>query len=202
MPNDCCTSCCIDGEDCEVVKTLQHHSLTRQIFASTMASVISTLSLNPITVVKVRLQNLSSVSISPTQGAPSLSKTPLRDVFRTVLSSQGIAGFWSGTRTGMVMTLPNTVLYMSVYEHLKEKFANEPNLQPVRAITPAFAGAMARVVSVTIISPLEMVRTIQTGGASQSISTIVRSIVEKDGLRGLYRGAFVNVCAVHTLQAC
>jgi solute carrier family 25 protein 39/40 len=190
MPNDCCTSCCIDGSDCEIVKTIQHHSLSRQIFASSLASVVSTLSLNPITVVKVRLQNISSAAPSSASSTVALSRaiSPLRNVVQSVFNSHGIAGFWSGTRAGIVMSVPNTVLYMSVYEHLKEELGKEPRLRAVQAISPALAGALARLVSATIISPLELVRTIQTGGASQSMGTIVKSIVAKDGIRGLYQG--------------
>jgi solute carrier family 25 protein 39/40 len=172
------------------VKTIQHHSLSRQIFASSLASVVSTLSLNPITVVKVRLQNISSAAPSSASSTVALSRaiSPLRNVVQSVLNSHGIAGFWSGTRAGIVMSVPNTVLYMSVYEHLKEELGKEPRLRAVQAISPALAGALARLVSATIISPLELVRTIQTGGASQSMGTIVKSIVAKDGIRGLYQG--------------
>jgi solute carrier family 25 protein 39/40 len=86
------------------------------------------------------------------------------------------------------MSVPNTVLYMSVYEKLKEVLMEDPSLKAVRPVAPALAGALARMVSVTIISPLELIRTIQTGGAKDSLGTIARSIVQKEGLRGMYRG--------------
>ena len=182
MANDCCTaSCCIDGVDCETVKSLKDQSLVRQICASTAGSIISTLSLNPITVVKVRLQNAGS----GTSNSPAL---PLRKVVANVLAERGIWGFWAGTRMGIIMSVPNTVLYMSVYEQLKLKFAEDSRLSAVRAITPAMAGALARMISVTIITPLELIRTIQTGGVNQSITEIAKSVVRDEGVRGLYRG--------------
>lgn len=189
MPNDCCNSCCIDGSACETMKSIHQDSLLRQIVASSVGSIISTVSLNPITVVKVRLQNnpvYKSVGLS--EAAVSLS--PLRNVIRNVIAQHGVTGFWAGTRTGIVMSVPNTVLYMSVYEKLKISLAGDSRLDPIRKVTPALAGAMARMVSVTIISPLELIRTIQTGGASESIGVIAKSIVEKEGIKGLYKGKF------------
>jgi solute carrier family 25 protein 39/40 len=173
-----------------VVKTIQgHSSLLRQIFASSAGSIISTLSLNPIAVVKVRLQNLPAFAASSSgSGVISAEGSPLRSVIRTIIAQGGIGGFWAGTRTGIIMSVPNTVLYMSVYEKLKEVLTEEPKLKSIRAVTPALAGALARLVSVTIISPLELVRTIQTGGAKESLGTIARSIVQKEGIRGMYRG--------------
>lgn len=189
MANDCCTaSCCIDGVDCETVQALKEHSLVRQICASTAGSIISTLSLNPITVVKVRLQNSSATTANDTS-------LPLRKVVSNVLAERGIWGFWAGTRMGIIMSVPNTVLYMSVYEQLKLKFAEDSRLSRIRAITPAMAGALARMVSVTIITPLELIRTIQTGGVNQSITDIARSVVRDEGIRGLYRGKF-DLCPI------
>ena len=80
------------------------------------------------------------------------------------------------------------ILYMSVYENLKENLPAQPMLKPVQTFIPAIAGALARMISVTIITPLELIRTIQTGGVPDSITNIARSIIRDDGIRGLYRG--------------
>ena len=202
MPNDCCTSCCIDGSTCQTVKSIHQDSLLRQIVASSMGSIISTVSLNPITVIKVRLQN-NPVLKSATQfgmSEHSVRLSPFRDVIKQVVAQHGVAGFWAGTRTGIVMSVPNTVLYMSVYEKLKNTLAEESRLDPIRTITPAIAGAMARVVSVTIISPLELIRTIQTGGANGSIGVIARSIVKSEGIKGLYQGKNIQNPIPHSVQ--
>lgn len=194
MPNDCCATCCIDGEDCGcvTVKQLQQPGLIRQIAASSLASLIATLSLNPITVIKVRLQSISTIKAnlgsSVSIGSGPLAVSTLGSVVRDVLNKHGVAGFWAGVRTGIVMSVPNTVLYMSMYEYLKDRLANEERLGPARSISPAIAGALARMNSVTIISPLELVRTIQTGGVNDSISGIAKSIIARDGIKGLYKG--------------
>eukprot|EP01032_Pedospumella_encystans_P011827 gene11827-13724_t len=182
MSSDCCTAtCCIDGINCDTVIAAKQNSLVRQICASTAGSITSILALNPITVIKVRLQNANT-------GTYNAEPFPIRRVVSNVLAERGVWGFWAGTRMGIFMSAPNTVLYMSVYEELKLKFAEEPRLAKIRAVTPALAGALARMVSVTIISPLELIRTVQTGGVNQSIAEIARSVVRDEGIRGLYRG--------------
>ena len=90
----------------------------------------------------------------------------------------GMKGFWAGTRMGLIMSVPNTVLYMSTYEQLKMALtsrhhhgltsttgssSSSKDGRASYSLVPALAGALARVISVTIISPLELVRTIQTG---------------------------------------
>lgn len=90
----------------------------------------------------------------------------------------GMKGFWAGTRMGLIMSVPNTVLYMSTYEQLKMALSSRhhhgltsttgsssssKDCRASYSLVPALAGALARVISVTIISPLELVRTIQTG---------------------------------------
>jgi hypothetical protein len=138
------TDCCIEGScigdenaNCEAFMAMKQHSLVRQIVASTVGSIISTLSLNPITVIKVRLQNAHALGAGQ-------HAIPLRHVISNVLAERGVIGLWAGTRMGMIMSAPNTVLYMSVYEHLKLKFAEEKRLSPIRTFTPALAGAIAR----------------------------------------------------------
>ena len=203
MPNDCCTSCCIGDCECITIQPVQY-SLFRQICASSMGSIISTVALNPVTVIKVRLQNLhannSYVSESILHKASGVS--PIRGVINTVLKERGVAGFWAGTRTGIAMSVPNTVLYMSIYEHFKISFAEDTRLASVRAVTPALAGALARLVSVTIISPLEMLRTIQTGGSGDPIRAIARSIVREDGIKGLYRGIYCMYVGIPASLCC
>lgn len=50
------------------------------------------------------------------------------------------------------------------------------------------SGFLARVVAVSITTPLELVRTLQSGGRTQRFDHIARKIVAQDGITGLYRG--------------
>ena len=77
--------------DCQLHEHIKHNDLLRQIVASTIGTVVSVISLNPISVMKIRIQREDSLVV-----------TSLRGAYRTILSTQGIRGFWAGASTGTV----------------------------------------------------------------------------------------------------
>ncbi len=97
--------CICYGKHACVDKKIFNNVYFKQILASTSGSIIATVLLNPITVVKVKLQSGSVNSV--------------RAAITTVVQSKGVAGFWMGVPLGLVMSIPNTVLYMTTYETIK-----------------------------------------------------------------------------------
>ena len=74
---------------CELPDHIKHNDLLRQIVASTIGTVVSVVILNPISVMKIRIQREDSLAV-----------TSLRGAYRTILTTQGIRGFWAGAPTG------------------------------------------------------------------------------------------------------
>lgn len=172
---DCLEASCRRGPQQGEAASTQ---LWRQIVASTLGSATATLALNPINVMKVNLQKES-----PT-GARSL-----RQVLSSVIAANGVAGLWAGAPIGLLQSLPNTVLYMSVYEALKEAFASQASPRfHNSSISAGLAGGLSRVACVSIMSPLEVLRTIQTGGAKAPPLEIMRRLHKTYGIAGFYRG--------------
>ncbi len=154
-----------------------HSDLGRQMLASSVGSFVTVLALNPLNVIKVRLQKQHTIE--------SKSNTTIRNIITEIFgSSRAIRTFWSGTTSGLMMSVPNTVLYMIAYEQCKMVM----NSTIGATFLPAVAGACARACAVSIISPIELVRTLQTAGNGNSIYKILRDIVRKSGLLGLYTG--------------
>ena len=89
---------------------------------------------------------------------------------------------------GLLQAVPSTVLYMTFYERIKAHL----NTFAVPG-SPGIAGGLARCVAVSVISPLELVRTIQTGGSKESATSIMRKIFQSDGVLGLYRGWWSSI---------
>ncbi|RYG96517.1 solute carrier family 25 protein [archaeon] len=124
MPDDSCDSlCCLnDKNSCASTASIFWHRLgmtstvdSKQIIASICGSFITTIILNPINVVKVHLQAQSkSTSSSSPRSLARISSS-----IQTIYARNGLRSFWSGTSTGLVMSLPNTVLYMATYETIK-----------------------------------------------------------------------------------
>lgn len=125
---------------------------------------------------------------------------------------EGVTGLWRGLSPTLLMAVPATVIYYLGYETLKEKLlqstqgtaqdgslrfalstieskASIVSLPPVMA--PLLAGAAARVIAVTCISPLELIKTkMQNYGASPALiaGDLQRSIRQRGILAVLYKG--------------
>ena len=77
---------------------------------------------------------------------------------------------------------------MTTYEYLKKELQTRNHAESYAYALPAIAGALARMVSVTVVSPLELIRTIQASGIDKSITGIVQDIRRQNGVLGLYKG--------------
>lgn len=79
---------------------------------------------------------------------------------------EGLSSLWSGLSPTLILAIPATIAYFVTYERLrlslkdycnKHRKEGEPFLQPFWI--PLVSGATARVLSVTVVSPLELIRT-------------------------------------------
>ena len=177
MSGDCTEfSCVMRGVFERTMIVPFQNEFYKQILASSTGSVVATVCLNPITVVKVKMQ-VSSV----------LDSNSIRNVFKNILFEKGVRGFWSGTPMGILMSVPNTVVYLAAYEETKLLLSKNVfhSSSSLHHIVPGVAGGLARLFAVSVISPLELIRTIQTGGVNKSIATIGKEIIQSRGFSGL-----------------
>ena len=91
------------------------------------------------------------------------------------------------------MSLPNTVIYFTSYEQLKCLMAfRDIEHNP---FVPAIAGGCARIASVLVTSPLELIRT-KKMSAKLSYADLLgtlRTSIAADGVRILWRGLVPTV---------
>nr|XP_027802889.1 solute carrier family 25 member 39 isoform X4 [Marmota flaviventris] len=87
-----------------------------------------------------------------------------------------------------VMTVPATAVYFTAYDQLKTFLCGQALTSDLYA--PMVAGALARLGTVTVISPLELVRTkLQAQHVSyRELGTCVRAAVAQGGWRSLWLG--------------
>ena len=180
-------------------RTTISNGILKQVFASSVGSIAATVILNPVNVVKVRLQQQKYIdSQVPVHVSPKISnQLSAVGIFQSILKeNKGARGLWAGTSAGMIMSVPNTVIYMTSYERIKVILGSIfRSTDTAKHVIPAFAGALARLVSVSVTSPLELIRTIQTAARpdisatnSSSFLRIGRDIVRQEGIVGFYRG--------------
>ncbi|KAM6914066.1 mitochondrial glutathione transporter SLC25A39 isoform 1-T1 [Lycodopsis pacificus] len=110
------------------------------------------------------------------------------DAFVKITRHEGLRSLWSGLPPTLVMAVPATVIYFTCYDQLRDFLRVGLGFQG--SLVPLVAGGLARLGAVTVISPLELVRTkMQSRRLPYSeLRVCIRSAVAQDGLLSLWRG--------------
>ncbi|XP_074122745.1 mitochondrial glutathione transporter SLC25A40 isoform X2 [Sminthopsis crassicaudata] len=181
----------------------------QQMIASCTGAILTSLMVTPLDVVKIRLQLqnnpyskrrcflycnglMDHLHFCDEGSNKAWYKKPGRfrgtlDAFSKIVRNEGIKSLWSGLPPTLVMAVPATVIYFTCYDQLssfmKSKVENEDYI-------PIFAGIIARLGAVTVISPLELIRTkMQSKAFSyKELHLFVRQKVSHDGWISLWRG--------------
>ncbi|KAK9069087.1 hypothetical protein SSX86_013203 [Deinandra increscens subsp. villosa] len=150
--------------------------------AGVVATVASDAVFTPMDVVKQRLQLGSG---SPYRG--------VFDCVRVVLKEEGFRAFYASYRTTVLMNAPFTAVHFATYEAAKRGLmVGDDETLVVHATAGAAAGALAAAVT----TPLDVVKTqLQCQGVcgcdryvNGSITDVLKTVVRKDGYKGLLRG--------------
>jgi len=127
--------------------------------------------------------------------------TGTMDAMLKISRLEGASSLWSGLSPTLVLAIPTTVTYFTMYEQLKVMINNKrialygsESTSRLTSSAPGWvsltAGGLARLLAVTIVSPLELVRTkmqsqkMPWSDVSKCLSLLVRS----QGVRGLWNG--------------
>lgn len=103
------------------------------------------------------------------------------DAFVKISRSEGVYSLWSGLGPTLVLAVPATVLYFVAYEQIRTRVKDMHSKRVGRTEQPFWipllSGASARVLSASVVSPLELIRTkmqskkltyLELGGALKS----------------------------------
>nr|XP_046920361.1 solute carrier family 25 member 40-like isoform X2 [Dermatophagoides farinae] len=113
---------------------------------------------------------------------------------------EGITSLWSGLPPTLIMAVPATVMYFTIYDQicdrLRKKLQTQQQQQQrgggsiANVLIPGLAGGSARMVAATVISPLEMIRTkMQSQKLSyHEIDTAIRQLIRSEGVFRLWNG--------------
>lgn len=110
------------------------------------------------------------------------------DAFVKITRHEGLRSLWSGLPPTLVMAVPATVIYFTCYDQLRDFLRYGLGFQGSHI--PLVAGGLSRLGAVTVISPLELVRTkMQSRRLTYSeLQVCIRSAVAQDGVLSLWRG--------------
>lgn len=142
-----------------------------QAASASAGAVLTSVSMSPLEVIKVRQQ-----------AAPTLS---MRQVFSRMIREEGTLSLWNGLRPTLLMNVPSTVIYLTVYEEGRDR------LTPIAggAWAPLGAGGSARALVTSLFSPLELLRTrMQATGSSDGLGATAARVVRSGGVGSLWTG--------------
>ncbi|NWR28877.1 S2540 protein, partial [Tachuris rubrigastra] len=78
------------------------------------------------------------------------------DEFVKIIRIEGIKSLWSGLPPTVIMAVPNTIICFILYDQLCE--ALKYRLEKDDRYIPVLAGSLSRCISITVVSPLELIR--------------------------------------------
>ena len=121
----------------------------------------------------------------------SASTTAVGTMMRLV-RVEGVRVLWSGLVPSLIMAVPSTAIYFSVYDELKLAIERDaPAGSTLAGMSPLIAGITGRSLTVTVVAPLELLRTkamyrrgVLSGGLFRAMAEEVRF----GGVRSLWRG--------------
>ncbi|XP_067869228.1 mitochondrial glutathione transporter SLC25A40-like [Heterodontus francisci] len=182
----------------------------QQMIASCSGAFMTSLIVTPFDVIKIRLQAqrtpfykgkcflycnglMDHLCVCENGNAVAWYKAPGQfrgtlDAFVQIVRNEGLKSLWSGLPPTLIMAVPATVIYFTCYDQLRAFLKNHLGYDGI--YIPLIAGAAARVGAVTVISPLELIRTKSQSRklTYKELGSVVRIAVAQDGLLSLWRG--------------
>jgi len=112
----------------------------------------------------------------------------IKEIFRKILQERGIKGFFRGMTAVISSAAPSHAIYFVTYEGLKKKLGvNLPGHHP---LVFAFSGAIATILSDSILTPMDTIKQKRQLSITHYRGTLncLRVVVRKEGVRALYAG--------------
>ncbi|KAJ3158411.1 hypothetical protein HDU86_002880 [Geranomyces michiganensis] len=186
----------------------------QKMISAGVGAVLTSLLVTPFDVVKTRMQSAAGVASNshhhhhprieprpehqhhPPRAAASTAGARFNGTWDGVVKiarHEGLFSLWRGLSPTLVMSVPSTVIYYIGYEHIRDTInAHIPLASASKEIyAPLLAGATARTLAATVISPIELIRTRMQSSPSRSLTATfssVRAMLATSGPTSLFRG--------------
>ncbi|ATY61656.1 calcium dependent mitochondrial carrier [Cordyceps militaris] len=172
--------------------------------AGGVAGMIAQFCVYPLDTLKFRLQ-CSTVEGGP-KGVALMKQTAMK-----MYADGGLRAGYRGVTMGLVGMFPYSAIDMSTFEFLKKtyraKLAKETGCHEddveIGNVATGIIGATSGAFGATVVYPLNVVRTrLQTQGTAMHRATytgiwdVTQKTIQKEGLRGLYKGLAPNLLKV------
>ncbi|KAJ2709322.1 Pyrimidine nucleotide transporter, mitochondrial, partial [Coemansia spiralis] len=163
--------------------------------AGGLGGMAGALATSPLDVLRTRQQLSGSRPAAATGGILSRAVRPLAstaEILRDLCVKEGARGWFAGLGPALVGIVPSRAIQFFTYANTKQALARWNGRET--PLVQLSAAAFAAMVTTTATSPIWMVKTRMQlaksgphGGSSSSMACL-RAIIDKEGLRGLYKG--------------
>ena len=121
------------------------------------------------------------------------------DGLRKIARNEGFTSLWRGLSPTLVMGVPANIIYFTGYDWLRHHKASPINRMLSENSAPLVAGAVARMIAASVVSPIEMFKTrlqaSQSTGGAHFADTVkgLREMVASHGYTSLWRGLTLSL---------
>lgn len=192
-------------------------TLYQQVISSSCGALLTSIFVTPLDVIKIRLQgqvkplaegecflysnglmdHLCQSCKNPTNNGrcewfnrPGHFNGTL-DALVKITRNEGPRALWSGLSPTMISAIPATILYFTLYDNLHNYVRQRIN----KNYAPLISGTLARTTVVSMISPLELIRTkMQSEKHSyQELKSAITRSLKADGYKSLWKGCSITL---------
>lgn len=106
--------------------------------------------------------------------------------FVTISKNEGVSTLWRGLSITLLMAIPSNIIYFTGYEYIRDN-----SLIKDHPLNPLLCGSLARTLSATFVSPLELIKTrlqsipTSLNSGSTMLSTLLRDLAQLVRTRGI-----------------
>ncbi|PWN33529.1 mitochondrial carrier [Meira miltonrushii] len=170
------------------------------MLAGAIAGSATTCISNPIWVINTR-QTIRTQQPAPSKQGGQVQKTKKLSFFETIAhvkKTDGITAFWKGLGPALVLVI-NPILQYTAYEQLRALVLDGKRKRGAIArlsdIEVFLLGALSKLFATGLTYPQIVIKSRQQSGGkgSSNVWTAMTDIVNREGLKGLYKGIFTKL---------
>lgn len=167
----------------------------KSLATSGVSVSIANLATMPMDTTKVRMQ-LAHVRAEEGTVSPGLLRTGMN-----IIKEEGVLAFWNGSGPAVLRGLFYGGVRLGCYQPVKEAMgATKENPSFLRNVA---AGSLSGGIAAAATNPIDLMKTrMQSkGNKHKTISSVVRNVVQTDGVSGLWRGTVPSATRAAVLTA-
>ncbi|XP_068192068.1 mitochondrial glycine transporter B-like isoform X2 [Antennarius striatus] len=161
----------------------------KAFLCGSFSGTCSTLLLQPLDLVKTRLQTSQSLQSGLHSG---MGRVGMVTVLQNVVKTEKLLGLWKGISPSFARTIPGVGIYFSTYYSLKNHFFQDRNPGAFEAV---LLGGGARTVAGVCMLPVTVIKTRFECGMYNygSVAGALRSVCQTEGPAALYSGLMATL---------